>query len=86
MMNLSKIKRVGFIEDFNPNKGYPEFAYKAPEVEPVFSIKETEKAEEKSIPAWKKKLIKRIKFEKRSWKKGLKSDYKPRLIASNKLN
>lgn len=31
MLDLSKLKRVGFIENFDPKakKGYPEFAYKA---------------------------------------------------------
>ncbi len=28
-MNLSNIKKVAFIENFNPKMGYPQFAYKS---------------------------------------------------------
>lgn len=85
-MNLSKIKTVGFIENFDPKKGYPEFAYKAPQVAPVMTIKTKGVVEEKELPTWKKNQIKKLKRAKRGWKNGLDDGYKPSLLTSNKLN
>lgn len=85
-LNLSNIKTVGFIPDFNPKKGYPEFG-SVKEVEPVKEINTTPiEIEEKVVPSWKKKFIKRMKWEKRKFKKSVGVDYKPTILTSNKLD
>lgn len=84
--NLSNIKKVGFIPDFNPKKGYPELGFKKEvEVKQKINIKPVE-VEEKAVPSWKKKLNKRIKWEKRKFKKHVGTDYKPVLLTTNKLD
>lgn len=85
-LNLSNIKTVGFIPDFNPKKGYPEFGFNK-EVEPVKEINTTPiEVEKKDIPSWKKKFIKRMKWEKKKFKKSVDSNYKPVLLTTNKLD
>lgn len=86
-LNLSNIKRVGFIENFNPKKGYPEFARKVETPELVMSTSKpvtgTIKA---SVPKWKKNKLKAIKRVKKEFKSRVGIGYKPSTIASNKLN
>lgn len=87
-LNLSNIKRVGFIENFNPKKGYPEFSRKE-EKEEAKVVKLTPKNEilkEKFIEGWKKRLIKRIKWEKKKFKRSVGPNYKPQILTSNKLD
>lgn len=95
-MNLSRIKIVTTIEDFNPNKGYPQFAYTGADTSrpdsasskasfnPVF------KEITKSTPKWKRNKRKRLKIAKRAFKTAFKSkakaDYKPVLLVSTALN
>ena len=67
-LDLSKIKVVGFIPDFNPKCGYPEFAYASPDASPTTSHKY-----DFNSPLLKQKKhkpqAKHIKNAKRAWKK-----------------
>lgn len=79
-MNLSGIKRVAFIENFDAKKSYPQFnSIKAvePKVEFTPSIKE-----DKVLPKWKKNQIKAIKKAKRAFKARVGINYKPTLLVS----
>lgn len=86
-MNLSNIKRVGFIENFNPKMGYPEFARQAEAPKEAKSKQPTtvKEAVVKEIPKWKKKRIKAIKKAKKEFKSRTDSNYKPTIAATNKL-
>lgn len=91
-MNLSRIKIVTTIEDFSPNKGYPQFAYTGADTSrpdstsskasfnPVF------KEITKSTPKWKRNKLKRLKRAKSAFKSRIKADYKPVLLVSTALN
>lgn len=83
-MNLSNIKKVAFIENFNPKKGYPEFGNHTVAVKaPVIIIETKEPA---VLPKWKKIRIKRLKKAKKDFNKTVGIGYKPTLLVSSKLD
>lgn len=83
MLNLSNIKRVGFIANFNPKRGYPEFAYKSniPAVAPVVitPVKVSKPISEDKLAA--KKALKEAK-QSSKWLNGS----NPVVLVSTRLN
>lgn len=83
-MNLSNIKKVAFIEDFNPKKGYPEHAYKSTVVaKPVSTSNNTSK--KVNVPTADQlasRLALKLAKKNSNWLNG----DKPTLLVSTKLN
>lgn len=84
-MNLSNITRVALIPNFNPKRGYPQFAYKGkPEV-----VKAPVIIAEKSVKVLSDQQvfdIKALKEAKKAFKQSANSKRKPIIAVSNKLN
>jgi len=81
-MNLSRIKRVAFIEDFNPKMGYPQYGNHT--IKPKVVIVPVEVAVVE-LPKWKKRKIKELKEAKKEFKASITADYKPRVLVSTAL-
>lgn len=81
-LNLSNIKRVGFIPNFNSKGSYPEFAIaeaKVPVVEAVQPVSHTVKAitAEMAVRRMERASVKRAK---KSFKQSIPAGYKPKPI------
>lgn len=87
-MNLSNIKRIAFIPDFNRRQGYPEFGNHQVNttVEAVKAPIEVLPKAIKVIPKWKRNKLRALKRAKLEFKKSIKADYKPTLLVSTKLD
>lgn len=81
-MNLSRIKRVAFIENFNPKKGYPEFGTHTVKPKVVIAPVEVVATE---LPKWKQRKIKELKSAKKEFKASIGADYKPKVLVSTAL-
>jgi len=74
VLDLSKVKVVGFIPNFNPKCGYPEFAYtgvSAVDSAPKYNFNTVQK-DKVSKP-----IAKHIKNAKKAWKKAQSRNSKP---------
>lgn len=86
-MNLSNIKRIALIPNFNPKKGYPEFGtHTVKVVKPkIVQALEAVIADTNVLPKWKKNKIKRLKKAKKAFNQKVGVGYKPTLLVSTKL-
>lgn len=87
-MNLSRVKIVATIANFNPKKGYPEFGtHTVKSVKPVLlSPVEATEPVVKVIPKWKRRKTAAIKDAKKAFNKRVGVGYKPTLLVSSKLS
>lgn len=76
--NLSRVKKVAFIKNFNPLNGYPEYGIKQ---EVKKEVKPTLKT--KSIAAKRKKPNTELKNAKKAFKKEFGSNYKAKLLTKS---
>lgn len=81
--NLSNVKVIGFIPNFDPKKGYPEFGNHVLPSKRVINTVST--VEPTPIPKWKKNKRKRLKRAKLEFSKTPNAHRKPVLLVSTKL-